>query len=237
MLDEDKQAQKPSARPHGRGTSRIAQPAASVLLWAQVGFLQAKVELQRQRPQNSAETRCPFPESRSPTLCCAPPNTGRPLMSWRTCPLATTQHSHCQWTELADLFLHVGSGRCWRRNERRRGQETADGEDGGLLPLEESRRCRWRPALWAPQYYETSSTVRGGAELQDMGGKQLVWEHWFPEPTLRFVNRQMCSPRYQNLYKAKLVWKLRKFTLEPRVPWQLLQRCQTGRATKIQRLD
>lgn len=226
MLDEDKQAQKPSTRSHGRGTNHIAQPVASVLLWAQVGFLQAKVELQPQRQQNSAETRCPFPESSSTTLCCAPPNTGRPLMSGWTCPLPTTQHSHCQWTELADLFLHVGSV------GRLRTLLKTEWTPGFFCRREEGRKLptgrtavftRWRKAdgvggeCCKPQYYERSNTVRGGAELRAMGGKQLVWEYWFPERTLQFVNRKMCSPRYcQNLYKAKLVWKLWKFPSEPR---------------------
>lgn len=128
-------------------------------------ILQANVALQPQwLQQNSANTRCPFPEvprALASRYRCVPPDTARPLMSCCTCPLPTTQHSHCQWTELADLFLHVGSGvllsggsgRHWRWNEwpvssARINTDSAGksrrGERGFLSPAVGRQTSRWR---------------------------------------------------------------------------------------------
>lgn len=56
--------------------------------------------------------------------------------------------------------------------------------------------------------------MRGGAELWPMGGKQLVWEHWFPEQMLHFVNRlcervpcDACVRHQAKLWKVTVVKK------------------------------
>lgn len=66
MLDEDKQAQKPSTRAHGGGTKPHCSACRFGSAVSSSWNLRAKVELRPRRRQNSAETRCPFPRVELP---------------------------------------------------------------------------------------------------------------------------------------------------------------------------
>lgn len=163
-------------------------------------------------------------------------------MSCRTCPLATTQHSHCQWTELADLFLHAGSGgrlrtplKTERTAERpgrcrRGGRRSSPAEGKQTVSVEASAVSA--TVLRNEQHSEGWGRASGhGRETTGVGA--LV-----PRANASVCKQaNVLTATLPESVQSKASLGAKEVHFRGKKLPCLLQSCQTGRTTRIQLLD